>query len=49
MRELKRASGVGLVMLSAHAPLPGRVVRDAQGRVERVVEMVDATPQALLR
>ncbi len=43
MRSLKQASGAGLVMLSALAPLPGRVVRDAAGHVERIVEVTDAT------
>jgi bifunctional UDP-N-acetylglucosamine pyrophosphorylase/glucosamine-1-phosphate N-acetyltransferase len=47
MRELKRASGAGLVMLTADVPLPGRVVRDANGQVLRVVETVDATPNEL--
>ncbi|MGH0033571.1 MAG: bifunctional UDP-N-acetylglucosamine diphosphorylase/glucosamine-1-phosphate N-acetyltransferase GlmU [Myxococcota bacterium] len=47
MRELKRASGAGLVLLSARVPLPGRVVRDARGQVERIVETTDATPEEL--
>jgi bifunctional UDP-N-acetylglucosamine pyrophosphorylase/glucosamine-1-phosphate N-acetyltransferase len=44
---LKRASGAGLVLLSAKVPLPGRVVRDARGQVERIVEVTDATPAEL--
>ena len=47
MREHKAASGADLVMLSAYLPLPGRVVRDARGRVERIVETTDATPEEL--
>jgi len=47
MIELKRAAEVGLVMLSARAPLPGRVVRDARGQVARIVETTDATPEEL--
>ena len=34
-----------LVMLTSPEPLPGLIVRDAQGRVERIVERVDATPE----
>ena len=34
-------------MLSALVPLPGRVVRDGSGRVARIVEAVDATPEEL--
>ena len=47
MREHKAATGAELVMLSAYLPLPGRVVRDARGRVERIVETTDATPEEL--
>jgi bifunctional UDP-N-acetylglucosamine pyrophosphorylase/glucosamine-1-phosphate N-acetyltransferase len=36
-----------LVMLTARWPLPGRIVRDARGRVQRVVELTDATPEEL--
>jgi bifunctional UDP-N-acetylglucosamine pyrophosphorylase/glucosamine-1-phosphate N-acetyltransferase len=47
MRQLKRESGAGLVLLSARMPLPGRVVRDAAGLVARIVEIPDASPQEL--
>jgi len=47
MQQLKRRSGADLVMLSALLPLPGRVVRDREGRVERIVETTDATPEEL--
>jgi bifunctional UDP-N-acetylglucosamine pyrophosphorylase/glucosamine-1-phosphate N-acetyltransferase len=47
MRELKVARHADLVMLSARLPLPGRVVRDASGRVARIVETTDATPEEL--
>jgi bifunctional UDP-N-acetylglucosamine pyrophosphorylase/glucosamine-1-phosphate N-acetyltransferase len=47
MRELKARSGASLVLLSARTPLPGRVVRDAQGRVARIVEVTDASPEEL--
>ena len=47
MQQLKQETGAGLVMLSALLPLPGRVVRDSQGRVERIVESTDATPEEL--
>jgi bifunctional UDP-N-acetylglucosamine pyrophosphorylase/glucosamine-1-phosphate N-acetyltransferase len=44
MRELRARSGAPLVMLTSPEPLPGLVVRGADGRVERVVEVTDATP-----
>ncbi len=47
MIERKRESGADLVLLSALLPLPGRVVRDSAGAVERIVEMRDATEQEL--
>jgi bifunctional UDP-N-acetylglucosamine pyrophosphorylase/glucosamine-1-phosphate N-acetyltransferase len=47
MRAFKLESGAELVMLTAAGPIPGRVVRDAQGRVARVVEASDATPEEL--
>jgi bifunctional UDP-N-acetylglucosamine pyrophosphorylase/glucosamine-1-phosphate N-acetyltransferase len=47
MQELKRETDAKLVMLSAMLPLPGRVVRDAAGRVERIVETTDASPEEL--
>lgn len=45
MRDHKAASGAPLVVLSSPEPLPGRVVRGADGRVLRIVEMTDATPE----
>jgi bifunctional UDP-N-acetylglucosamine pyrophosphorylase/glucosamine-1-phosphate N-acetyltransferase len=47
MRAHKAASAAPLVMLSSPEPLPGLVVRGADGRVERVVEQTDATPEEL--
>jgi len=47
MAELKREIDADLVMLTAIGPIPGRVVRDAAGKVERVVEAQDATPREL--
>jgi bifunctional UDP-N-acetylglucosamine pyrophosphorylase/glucosamine-1-phosphate N-acetyltransferase len=47
MRAEKVARGVELLILSALEPLPGRIVRDAHGRVARIVEMTDATPDEL--
>ncbi len=47
MAELKRDAAADLVMLTAIGPIPGRVVRDAAGKVERVVEAQDATPREL--
>ena len=47
MAELKVTKRADLVMLSALLPLPGRVVRDASGRVARIVEVTDATPEEL--
>ena len=47
MAALKRDTGADLVMLTASGPIPGRVVRDEAGRVERVVEAQDATPEEL--
>lgn len=47
MRAEKAARGVELLILSAMEPLPGRVVRDAQGKVVRIVETTDATPEEL--
>ncbi len=45
--ERKAASGAPLVLLSSPEPLPGRVVRDETGRVERIVEEPDASPAEL--
>lgn len=47
MRAEKTSRGVDLLILSALEPLPGRIVRDAQGKVTRIVEMTDATPDEL--
>ncbi len=47
MRQVKSRGEANLVILSAYLPLPGRVVRDAQGRVARIVESTDATPEEL--
>jgi bifunctional UDP-N-acetylglucosamine pyrophosphorylase/glucosamine-1-phosphate N-acetyltransferase len=41
----KSATGADLVILTARWPLPGRVVRDAHGRVRKIVELPDATPE----
>jgi bifunctional UDP-N-acetylglucosamine pyrophosphorylase/glucosamine-1-phosphate N-acetyltransferase len=45
MRARKAKGGLELLLLSAPEPMPGLVVRDAHGRVERIVEVVDATPE----
>lgn len=45
--ELKAETGSPLAMLTSPEPLPGRVVRGADGKVERIVEMTDATPEEL--
>jgi len=45
MLALQARSEADLVLLSARLPLPGRVVRDARGRVERIVEITDASPE----
>ncbi|MCZ6463078.1 MAG: bifunctional UDP-N-acetylglucosamine diphosphorylase/glucosamine-1-phosphate N-acetyltransferase GlmU [Proteobacteria bacterium] len=47
MRQLKEESGAGLVMLSSPEPLPGLVVRDAAGQVQRILERTDASPEEL--
>ncbi|MFL6652355.1 MAG: bifunctional UDP-N-acetylglucosamine diphosphorylase/glucosamine-1-phosphate N-acetyltransferase GlmU, partial [Sulfurifustaceae bacterium] len=50
---LKRAGGSSLALLTAEVPNPhgyGRIIRNAAGRVERIVEQKDATPaQAQVR
>jgi bifunctional UDP-N-acetylglucosamine pyrophosphorylase/glucosamine-1-phosphate N-acetyltransferase len=43
----KRETGAQLVILTSPEPLPGLVVRGADGRVERIVEQTDATPEEL--
>jgi bifunctional UDP-N-acetylglucosamine pyrophosphorylase/glucosamine-1-phosphate N-acetyltransferase len=45
MRAHKAARGLDLVILSAPEPMPGVIVRGPDGRVERIVELVDATPE----
>jgi len=45
MQRVRAETGADLVMLTSPEPLPGVVVRDAQGRVQRIVELVDATPE----
>jgi bifunctional UDP-N-acetylglucosamine pyrophosphorylase/glucosamine-1-phosphate N-acetyltransferase len=47
MREHKERSGADLVLLSAHVDVPGIVVRGADGKVARIVEVPDATPDQL--
>jgi bifunctional UDP-N-acetylglucosamine pyrophosphorylase/glucosamine-1-phosphate N-acetyltransferase len=47
MRAEKAKRGLDLVVLSAMEPLPGRIVRDAHGRFQRIVETTDATPDEL--
>lgn len=45
MRVRKAEGGFDLLILSAPEPMPGVIVRGADGRVERIVELVDATPE----
>ncbi len=47
MAEHKAETGADLVLLSAPVEVPGIVVRDATGRVAKVVEATDATPEEL--
>jgi bifunctional UDP-N-acetylglucosamine pyrophosphorylase/glucosamine-1-phosphate N-acetyltransferase len=47
MRAKRAETGAQLVMLTSPEPLPGIVVRGADGRVERIVERTDATPAEL--
>ncbi len=47
MLARKAETGAEIVLLSASLTLPGRVVRDAGGHVERIVEVTDATPEEL--
>src|SRR5262245_9287923 len=47
MVEHKRRSLADLVLLSAPVDVPGIGVRDAAGRVVRIVEVPDATPEEL--
>jgi bifunctional UDP-N-acetylglucosamine pyrophosphorylase/glucosamine-1-phosphate N-acetyltransferase len=45
MVEIFEEAQADLVMLTSPEPLPGVVVRDAEGRIQRVVELTDATPE----
>jgi bifunctional UDP-N-acetylglucosamine pyrophosphorylase/glucosamine-1-phosphate N-acetyltransferase len=47
LRALKAESKAPLVMLTSPEPLPGLVVRGTDGRVERIVEVTDASPEEL--
>ncbi len=47
MRALKAERRAELVLLTARLALPGRLVRDASGRVARIVEVTDASPEEL--
>jgi bifunctional UDP-N-acetylglucosamine pyrophosphorylase/glucosamine-1-phosphate N-acetyltransferase len=47
MRACKAETRADLVMLTSPIPLPGLVVRDAAGRVQRIVEVTDASPEEL--
>jgi bifunctional UDP-N-acetylglucosamine pyrophosphorylase/glucosamine-1-phosphate N-acetyltransferase len=47
LRALKAESKAPLAILTSPEPLPGLVVRGADGRVERIVEQTDATPEEL--
>ena len=47
MRQAKRDLGADIVLLSAPVDVPGIVVRDEFGRVARIVEVPDATPEQL--
>ncbi|MEN8159854.1 MAG: bifunctional UDP-N-acetylglucosamine diphosphorylase/glucosamine-1-phosphate N-acetyltransferase GlmU [Myxococcota bacterium] len=47
LRAIKAESKAPLAMLTSPEPLPGLVVRGSDGRVERIVEKTDATPEEL--
>ena len=48
MQEEKQRDGADLLILTAEAEtIPGRILRDSVGRVSRVVEKQDATPEEL--
>ena len=47
MVSLKHEKKSDLLMLTAIGPIPGRVVRNAEGAIARIVEVQDATPQEL--
>ncbi|MBM4382180.1 MAG: bifunctional UDP-N-acetylglucosamine diphosphorylase/glucosamine-1-phosphate N-acetyltransferase GlmU [Deltaproteobacteria bacterium] len=48
MQAKRRETGAPLVILTSPEPLPGLVVRGADGRVERIVEQTDAKTPAEL-
>jgi bifunctional UDP-N-acetylglucosamine pyrophosphorylase/glucosamine-1-phosphate N-acetyltransferase len=48
MQQHKLETGADLVLLSAPVDVPGIVLRDASGRVTRIVDAADATPEQLL-
>jgi bifunctional UDP-N-acetylglucosamine pyrophosphorylase/glucosamine-1-phosphate N-acetyltransferase len=47
LRLIKAESKAPLAILTSPEPLPGLVVRGSDGRVERIVEQTDATPEEL--
>jgi bifunctional UDP-N-acetylglucosamine pyrophosphorylase/glucosamine-1-phosphate N-acetyltransferase len=47
MAEVKRETGADLVILSGEIDVPGIIVRGSDGRLSRVVEATDATPEEL--
>lgn len=47
MVELKAETGAPLAMLTSPEPLPGLIVRAADGKVERIVERTDASDEEL--
>jgi bifunctional UDP-N-acetylglucosamine pyrophosphorylase/glucosamine-1-phosphate N-acetyltransferase len=47
LRRLKAESKAPLAILTSPEPLPGLVVRGPDGRVERIVEQTDASPEEL--
>ncbi len=47
LAAFKRETGAALAMLTAPVPLPGRIVRGAQGQVVKIVEQTDATSEEL--
>ncbi|MFP8871099.1 MAG: NTP transferase domain-containing protein, partial [Myxococcota bacterium] len=44
MLDMKSDTASDLLMLTAMGPIPGRVVRNSAGKVDRIVEAQDATP-----
>jgi bifunctional UDP-N-acetylglucosamine pyrophosphorylase/glucosamine-1-phosphate N-acetyltransferase len=47
LRTLKAESKAPLALLTSPEPLPGLVVRGSDGRVQRIVEQTDASPEEL--